>query len=1346
LGRLVLTAYIIGGQIYVNDNYGLVSASAAATGFYPHSTEGLLFKIAGSEKMRITSGGNVGIGTTSPGAKLNIAHTASTTIPALQVASSASLASNDIVRFQINGLTNGFRMFQDASSVLNYTFQDGNVGIGTTSPVTKLNLKESNTGTEGLIITNWNNVNTLFLGSDSSSGGGKITLKTNAGTSNVFISSYSDSYLNGGNVGIGTTDPTSQMSSTFGIGIYNALYPAVGFKNSTTAWLWYGQDSTFRMWNVTFGDILTANTSGNIGIGTGSPSTKLDVNGVITATGGTSTQWNTAYGWGNHASQGYATQTYVNTAVSNLVDTAPSTLDTLNELAAALGDDPNFATTVTNSIAGKLSLAGGTLTGGLSGTTATFTTNGSSIITLTSAGTNASMIKAGAGDELYLGGNDNWQMRFNSGNVLMDNGGYLQNDQSLRAPIFYDSANTAYYLDPNSTSVLSSADFSNGIVDNANTRIFMPGGASSVGNSSGTGGAIRINLPIATYGVNTMMSMTIQVYEYSTGQSFTIRCGGYNYYTHDWYNVFAYLLNDSGKGSDVPVYFGNDGTRDVIWIGNPDWSWSYPNVFVTDFQAGHSQYSNWKTGWSISFDTSARTNVSASRTAYRQIDTGTISLQSVSYATTAGSLTSMNISQFTNNSGYLTSYTDTNTTYTAGTGLALTGTVFSNTITNNNQLTNGAGYTTNTGTTTGSGTTNYISKWSGTTSQANSLIYDNGTNVGIGTTSPTEKLQVEGKIVLGANPSWGKSLILGGNANNSTANAASIGVTNGNLHIDAAVGASATYLNYYDGTAGVAFGNGATGLVAWMGPDGDLWKGTSDNTGQKYWNAGDGSATNWNTAYGWGNHASQGYATQTYVNTAVSNLVAAAPGTLDTLNELAAALGDDPNFATTVTNSIAGKLSLAGGTMTGDIIFNNNIRLEYSTTHWITPRDSGGNMHLHTATGGIYLDAPVIYFRERGSEGNSITVDNGTLTATGIITATGGNSTNWNTAYGWGNHASAGYITGYTETDTLATVTNRGNSTSQNLVFSNGRKGLVGVYDAAQTQAIFAMGASYVLTDGGGSGTIGNHYGLAWSYNPNYGGSGNNPQSKAGLEHQLLVMNAGITRTALGVGIWTSGLITTTSYGTSANWNTAYGWGNHAGLYAAASHTHTIANVTGLQAALDGKQAAGTYLTSLGFSYSTGVTANHVVQRDANGYIYANHINFSTGETENPTISSFFVSNGDGWSRKASIAHVKGQLGLGSAAYVATSTFAAAAHDHDRSFITDSRGSSRAPSYYDQRYAQWDFQNTSDTGAGGDGWHGLLTVAKWSSWDASHRQEQLLFTGNDLKRRTATYKRCRVYY
>jgi hypothetical protein len=54
---------------------------------------------------------------------------------------------------------------------------------------------------------------------------------------------------------------------------------------------------------------------------------------------------------------GYATETYVNTQVSNLVNAAPATLDTLNELAAALGDDPNFATTVSTAIGLKANTA-----------------------------------------------------------------------------------------------------------------------------------------------------------------------------------------------------------------------------------------------------------------------------------------------------------------------------------------------------------------------------------------------------------------------------------------------------------------------------------------------------------------------------------------------------------------------------------------------------------------------------------------------------------------------------------------------------------------------------------------------------------------------------------------------------------------------------------------------------------------------------------------------------------------------------------------------------------------------------------------------------------------------------
>ena len=51
------------------------------------------------------------------------------------------------------------------------------------------------------------------------------------------------------------------------------------------------------------------------------------------------------------------TDTRINTAVADLVNQAPETLDTLDELAAALGDDPNFATTIANQIGTKANSA-----------------------------------------------------------------------------------------------------------------------------------------------------------------------------------------------------------------------------------------------------------------------------------------------------------------------------------------------------------------------------------------------------------------------------------------------------------------------------------------------------------------------------------------------------------------------------------------------------------------------------------------------------------------------------------------------------------------------------------------------------------------------------------------------------------------------------------------------------------------------------------------------------------------------------------------------------------------------------------------------------------------------------
>lgn len=100
-------------QIYQDDG-----GSSLVAGYNSTATN-MYFYTGGSERMRITSGGNVGIGTTNPGYKLDI------------------LASNstdaDIFRAGMSGVSNGFTV-QRVSSSFRYSFLDGNVGIGTTSP------------------------------------------------------------------------------------------------------------------------------------------------------------------------------------------------------------------------------------------------------------------------------------------------------------------------------------------------------------------------------------------------------------------------------------------------------------------------------------------------------------------------------------------------------------------------------------------------------------------------------------------------------------------------------------------------------------------------------------------------------------------------------------------------------------------------------------------------------------------------------------------------------------------------------------------------------------------------------------------------------------------------------------------------------------------------------------------------------------------------------------------------------------------------------------------------------------------------------------------------------------
>ena len=181
-------------------------------------------------------------------------------------------------------------------------------------------------------------------------------------------------------------------------------------------------------------------------------------------------------------------------------------------------------------------------------------------------------------------------------------------------------------------------------------------------------------------------------------------------------------------------------------------------------------------------------------------------------------------------------------------------------------------------------------------------------------------------------------------------------------------------------------------------------------------------------------------ATTAYTDTAISNLVDSSPSTLNTLNELAAALGDDANFSTTVTNSIATKMPLAGGTFSGDVTFSGGAQA-VNVSGGSDIRITGGSW-TGDFTSGIKIqpDANNSYFqyhgdlRFRDTSGNSrVTIDqSGNLTAAGNVTAYSdaslkenvktidnalsivgklrGVSYNWNNKYGIGSHADIGVI------------------------------------------------------------------------------------------------------------------------------------------------------------------------------------------------------------------------------------------------------------------------------------------------------------------------------------------------
>ena len=125
-------------------------------------------------------------------------------------------------------------------------------------------------------------------------------------------------------------------------------------------------------------------------------------------------------------------------------------------------------------------------------------------------------------------------------------------------------------------------------------------------------------------------------------------------------------------------------------------------------------------------------------------------------------------------------------------------------------------------------------------------------------------------------------------------------------------------------------------------------------------------------------------ATKSYVDTAVANLVDSAPALLDTLNELAAAIGDDENFIGTVTASIGEKVAKAGDSMTGDLDFGGTNKVT-SLAAPTSNGDAANKLYVDTAetdavaAAGSYTDGQITTV-----SGNLTTHENATTGVHGV--------------------------------------------------------------------------------------------------------------------------------------------------------------------------------------------------------------------------------------------------------------------------------------------------------------------------------------------------------------------------
>ena len=191
------------------------SSPASVAGFYRPSLGHVAYGFNTNELFRITSTGNVGIGTASPSAKLQIS--SGNNVDTQLIVGEGSAYGAPSIRFK-TASTNYMGLGFTTGSVVGNEVLDaiaiqrtGNVGIGTTNPQTKLHVEGLTRITEGGNTAFYSGNYVRLFNSQA------YQFRNSGGSVIAQINLSGDSYFNGGNVGIGTTTPSTKLQVAGGI-------------------------------------------------------------------------------------------------------------------------------------------------------------------------------------------------------------------------------------------------------------------------------------------------------------------------------------------------------------------------------------------------------------------------------------------------------------------------------------------------------------------------------------------------------------------------------------------------------------------------------------------------------------------------------------------------------------------------------------------------------------------------------------------------------------------------------------------------------------------------------------------------------------------------------------------------------------------------------------------------------------------------------------------------------------------------------------------------------------------------------------------------------------------------